>query len=232
MEFFYAPPSSIHAQSLTIEGEEFAHLIHVMRKKLGDEICVVDGVGHAFDVRIEEFTKHTARCRILQRHDRLHEQRRHVVIAAAVLKNSSRYDILVEKCTELGVNALVPLQTERTFPHHAKITRWQKIALAAMKQSERCLLPTIHDLRSFRDFLSSIPATSLKLLPHEKVTAPMMNEVVRDASSVVVCIGPEGGFSDKEVSAARAAGFQSVSLGPRRLRTETAAIVAAAICSF
>ncbi|MER3522986.1 MAG: 16S rRNA methyltransferase [Ignavibacteria bacterium] len=231
MEFFYSPPTFILAHSLTIEGEEFAHLTHVMRKKVGDEICVVDGVGHAYDVRIEELTKRTARCRILQRHDRLHEQLRDVVIAAAVLKNSSRFDILVEKCTELGVNAIVPLQTERTLPSHAKTTRWQKIALAAMKQSERCVLPTIHDLHSFHDFLASIPDSSLKLLPHEKVAGPMMSEVIRDASSIVVCIGPEGGFSDEEVSAARAAGFQSVSLGPRRLRTETAAIVAAAICS-
>lgn len=231
MEYFYTPPQHISSRSLTIEGDECVHLTHVMRKKAGDAIRVVDGVGNAYDAMIDEITKRTARCSINAHHPRLHEPEIDITIAAGILKNSTSYDFLVEKCTELGVNAFVPLFTERTIPHHAKTERWQKLALAAMKQCGRCVLPNVSEARQFEEFLSTIPLSTLKIIPHEKVEAPTCTEVLRDTQhqSVVVCIGPEGGFSEEEITAATAGGFVAVSLGTRRLRTETAAIVAATL---
>ena len=230
MEYFYTPPPHISSDSLTIDGDEFAHLTHVMRKKAGDSIRVVDGVGNAYDATIVEIAKRTARCRIEKRYQRLHEPENSVTIAAGVLKNSSNFDFLIEKCTELGVSAFIPLFTERTISHHAKTDRGQKLALAAMKQCTRSVLPKVHDAKRFDEFLSSIPSSSLKIIPHEKVESPTIAEVVEKAKhdSIVICIGPEGGFSDEEIAAAQVAGFIPVSLGQRRLRTETAAIVAAA----
>ena len=99
-----------------------------------------------------------------------------------------------------------------------------------MKQSGRCVLPAIHPLMSFSDFIHSANPDSVKLIPHENVEIRTIGQVLQaeQKSSVCLCIGPEGGFSDQEIDRAEKAGFLSVGLGPRRLRTETAAIVAVA----
>jgi len=232
MEYFYVPSQGSEHPSagkhLTIDGDEFNHLTHVMRKNVGDAIRIVDGKGNAFDATIAEITKRSARCLILANHSRLHEPEIDVTVASGLLKNPSSFDFLVEKVTELGVNAIIPLVTERTIPQHAKTERWQKLALAAMKQSGRCVLPAVHELTSFADFMSSTRA-GLRLIPHEKTEALSLSDIIRKEkySSVTVCVGPEGGFSDEEIALATKAGFIPVSLGARRLRTETAAIVAA-----
>ncbi len=232
MDYFYTAPHNISSRTLTIDGDEFVHLTHVMRKKVGDAIRVVDGAGNAYDVQIEEIAKRSARCSILKHHDRLHEPDVDVMLAVALLKNGSKFDVLIEKCTELGVNAFIPLRTERTIPRHARTDRWQKLALAAMKQSARCVLPRVHDVQEFGSFLSAAPQSSLNIIPHEKTEAPTPAELLRrhEHQHVVICIGPEGGFSEEEIAQAQAAGFRTVSLGARRLRTETAAIVSAALC--
>jgi 16S rRNA (uracil1498-N3)-methyltransferase len=230
MEYFYTPLDHITARQLTIDGDEFSHLTHVMRKKAGDAIRVVDGIGTTYDATIAEITKRSALCTILSHHRRLHEPDIDVTLAVALLKNASNFDFLVEKTTELGVNAIIPLLTERTIPRHAKKDRWQKLALAAMKQSGRCVLPSVASLTSFKDFLAVTKTASLRLIPHERVESPSITQTLQRGgdSSIVVCIGPEGGFSDEEIDSAIRTGFTPISLGTRRLRTETAAIVAVA----
>src|SRR5437879_6145287 len=141
MDYFYTPPKNISTDSLVLDGEEFAHLIHVMRKNEGDEIRVVDGMGTAYDVRLGAVKKHMVRCNILRTLPNHHEPSRSVTLAVGILKNPSKFDFLVEKATEIGVHEIVPLQTERTIPGHAKVDRWQKLALAAMKQCGRSYLP-------------------------------------------------------------------------------------------
>jgi 16S rRNA (uracil1498-N3)-methyltransferase len=230
MEYFYTPPELIEPTALTIADEEFAHLTHVMRKAPGDAIRVVDGRGTAYDVTIEEISRRSARCSIRTRYVRLNEPARNVVVAAALLKNSAKFDYLVEKATELGAAGIIPLLTERTIPRNARIDRWNKIALAAMKQSGRCCLPEVHPLIPFGDFLQQSGSDSLRVIPHEKVERPRLRDVIDTARvPVQICIGPEGGFSEEEIQRAVSAGFIPVSLGPRRLRTETAAIVSMAL---
>ncbi|MEO8167061.1 MAG: RsmE family RNA methyltransferase [bacterium] len=232
MDYFYTLPKNITSDSLTIEGEEFSHLAHVMRKPVGAQIIVVDGIGKAYEATIEEITKRAARCSIQTTNAGLHESPVDVTLAVGLLKNHSKFDFLIEKCTELGVNAFFPLITERTIPRHARTDRWQKLALAAMKQSERCILPKVHEPGSFTNFISSASAASLKIIPHEKIKSPTLGELLRKNTnaSISICIGPEGGFTETEIAEAQSAGFLHVSLGERRLRTETAAIVAAAAC--
>jgi 16S rRNA (uracil1498-N3)-methyltransferase len=135
----------------------------------------------------------------------------------------------VEKAAEIGVVRIVPLLTERTIPRHAKTERWQKLCVAAMKQSRRCVLPEVRQPQPFREFISSCGGGALKLIPHEQAEIPLTPSRISGDGPAVVCIGPEGGFSDEEVAMAQEAGFQPVSLGARRLRTETAALVACAI---
>jgi 16S rRNA (uracil1498-N3)-methyltransferase len=244
MEYFYVPPSQVAPTRLIIDGEEFQHLTHVMRKKPGDEISVADGKGIVYNVRILDLLKREAHCEITAQRVMANEPRISVTVAAGVLKNGARFDFLVEKATELGVGSIVPLVTSRTIPQHAKTDRWQKLAIAAMKQSERCVLPQVLPLTSLRDFLSrplggadhlqpllSDPnehrPAPLKVIPHEKETSRSLKDLMAaGARDTVICIGPEGGFSEQEIDEAIDAGFLPVSLGPRRLRTETAAIAA------
>src|SRR5207237_291502 len=157
----------ISKDSLLLDGEEFSHLVHVMRKKEGDEIRVVDGMGTAYDVQLGAVTKHMVRCGILETHSHHHEPSRLVTLGVGVLKNPSKFDFLVEKSTELGVHEIIPLQTERTIPHHAKVERWQKLALAAMKQCGRSYLPIVRTLTTLDELITQRDRFALRLIAHE-----------------------------------------------------------------
>ncbi len=230
MESFYVPPDRIFRDGCFVEGEEFSHLTHVMRRSVGDAIRIVDGAGTAYDAVIEEIGGRRARCRITARSERPGEPAIRLTLGVAILKNGANFDFVVEKATELGVSAIVPLLTERTIPRHARTERWQKIALAAMKQSGRSVLPRVGGLEDLDHFLADSAAADARLLPHEKTERPSLREALPEgARSAAAAVGPEGGFSDSEVARAVSAGFLPVSLGPRRLRSETAALMTAGL---
>jgi len=229
MEYFYAPPGSVAPPTVTITGAELLHMTHVMRMREGDAIRVVDGVGNCYDACITSITRQEAACRITARTERLHEPARALTLAAGMLKNPSRFDYLVEKAVEIGVVRIVPLLTERTIPRRSKTDRWQKLCIAAMKQSGRCVLPSVSPPVPFREFITSCGGSVLKFIPHEQAEIPLTSSCLPGEGPAVVCIGPEGGFGDEEIAVAQEAGFQPVTLGARRLRTETAALVACAI---
>jgi 16S rRNA (uracil1498-N3)-methyltransferase len=230
MEYFFTPPDHVAAGTLTIEGEEFAHLTHVMRRTAGDRIRVVDGAGQAYEAVIESTDRRSARCIIAERLGTRNEPDIHLTMAVALLKNGSNFDFCIEKCTEIGASEFIPVITTRTIPRHARTDRWQKLALAAMKQCGRCVLPTVKPPMSFQECLALPPADAHRFIPHEKVETPLLAEAFyHEGKRVVACIGPEGGFTDEEIAAAEAAGWNPVSLGRRRLRAETAAITTAAL---
>lgn len=228
MDYFYCLPEKITSSSVLIDGDEFVHLAHVMRKKVGDEICVVDGKGKAYDVRLETITKKAATGTILQTHEHFHEPAVEVTLAVGMLKNPSKFDFLVEKVTELGVREIIPLRTERTIPHHAKAGRWQKLALAAMKQCGRSYLPRVRDVMSLTELIAEDKHYDFMIIAHEKVNDSLRFDqiMLKNTRSLLIVVGPEGGFSDDEAVSCIGAGCRPVSLGDRRLRTETAAIVA------
>jgi 16S rRNA (uracil1498-N3)-methyltransferase len=228
MEYFYVPPERIVNGKVEIADEEFTHLVHVMRRKEGDEICVVDGKGATYDVRLVSVGRRSAEGSIVRTIERITEPKIEVTCAVGILKNPSRFDFLVEKTTELGVASIIPLRTARTIPAHAKIERWQKLALAAMKQSGRSRLPEVHELTQFDDVCSSASRYDRCYIAHEQpvgepATTPLLSP---SGGNVALLIGPEGGFSDEEVARAIEAGWKPLYLGERRLRTETAAMIA------
>ncbi len=228
-EYFYTPPGLITPPELRIEGDEYAHLVHVMRKGPNDDLCVVDGCGNLYDVTVDAVTERTVICSINGHRVRVNESPRDIILGVALLKHGASFDFLVEKTTELGVRTIVPLLTERTIPEGAKIDRWRKLALAAMKQSQRCVLPDVRPLVPVAEFFRTADRTAMRLIPHERTERPLLRDAVPSgASKVVLAIGPEGGFSEGELEHARSEGFAPVSLGVRRLRTETAATVAVA----
>jgi 16S rRNA (uracil1498-N3)-methyltransferase len=228
MEYFYARPESVTPPTLTIAGEEFSHMTHVMRMREGDAIRVVDGIGNSYEALITSITRESALCTITSATRRLHEPARSLTLGAGMLKNPSRFDYLVEKAVEIGVARIVPIITERTIPRSAKTERWQKLCVAAMKQSGRCVLPEVLKPVPFAEFIATAGKDALKFIPHGQAETLLIPGGAGGSGPAVVCIGPEGGFSESEVAAAVAAGFIPVSLGARRLRTETAALVACA----
>lgn len=228
MEYFYTPPRHIADGHVFIDGEEHAHLVHVMRRKVGDHIRVVDGMGTAHDVTLIEVERRFARGKISGTMERHREPGVDLTLAVGILKNPSRFDFLVEKVTELGVREIVPMMTERSIPHHAKSDRWQKLALAAMKQSGRAFLPPVRQLSTIEEIAGSSNHAA-RFIAHEQANAESRLALPPESGSVLLLIGPEGGFTGAEVQACESFGCQPVSLGVRRLRTETAAIVGAAL---
>jgi 16S rRNA (uracil1498-N3)-methyltransferase len=228
MEYFYVPPERIVNGKVEIADEEFTHLVHVMRRKEGDEICIVDGKGGAYDVRLVSVGRRSAEGSVVRMLERSNEPKVVVTCAVGILKNPSRFDFLVEKTTELGVSSIIPLRTARTIPAHAKIERWQKLALAAMKQSGRSRLPEVQELTQFDVVCSSASRYDRCYIAHEQplgesAAAPLLSASDRN---IAILIGPEGGFSDEEVGRAIETGWKPLFLGERRLRTETAAMIA------
>ncbi len=232
MDCFYVSPHNVRGRSLTLDGDEHKHLIKVLRRKVGEHVIAVDGVGNTYEVEITALTPNATHCQILSSSCRNNEPDVRVTLAQSILKQPAKFDFLVEKTTELGVSQIIPMVTERVISRSAKVERWQHVALAAMKQSYRSVLPLISPLSRFDDVLSRSKEFELKLLPHEQAESSQFigSVIERDekAKSTLLLIGPEGGFADDEVKKAMLHGFIPVSLGKRRLRAETAGIVAIA----
>lgn len=230
MDFFYISRAEIRGDAAIIRGDEFKHLTRVVRKKVGEKIVLLDGEDGSYDAVIRSIAKDHADCDITERTYRRNEPAVEVTLAVSILRNPARFDVLVEKTTELGVRSIVPMLCERTIPKSEKHARLTKIALAAMKQCGRSYLPRILPLKSFDDIVNESSADTLRLIPHEQPSsAPSVLQIMAKHPAslpILVVVGPEGGFTDGEVNKAVAQGFHAVTLGPRRLRTETAAIAA------
>ena len=214
---------------MIIKGAEFVHLTRVLRKRKGDLAWATDGLGGQYEFQITAVEKGHAVGRILKTKRMAGEPAVEVTLAQAILKGG-RFEFVVEKGTEIGVRRFIPLITQRGIAARtpSKHIRWRRIALAAMKQSGRSILPEVTQAMDIREALSFLEKAELKLIAHEKGGKSLRDLVASEKriTTVALLIGPEGGFTDREVQHAREAGFQTLSLGPRRLRSETAGIVA------
>ena len=230
MDYFFVDPSDVQETTLQLRGDEVRHLVRVLRKKVGERIMVMDGRGRMFHSIIRSIGRDSVSCEIADVREEVNEPKIHVTLAVSMLKNPARFDLLVEKATELGVRTIIPLECERTIRHEYKHLRLQRIALAAAKQSGRCYVPEIFVRTSFATLVDAADGFDVRLIPHEQTEqSQFIGTVMRhhkDAGRVLVAVGPEGGFADHEFGLASSHGFIPISLGPRRLRTETAAFTA------
>jgi 16S rRNA (uracil1498-N3)-methyltransferase len=230
MDYFYVKLEDVTSHGLTLRGDESKHLIRVLRKNLGDRIFVTDGNEMMYEAVIAEIGNTYTRCTIAAMHRKYNEPSMDVTIAVSLLKNPARFDYLVEKTTELGVRTILPISCERTITRNEKHERLEKIALSAMKQCGRSWLPQIQPLQNYQSLIDNSFHYQLKFILHEKIDSShaIISELNlhKDIHSLLIVVGPEGGFTEAEIANAVHAGFQSISLGTRRLRTETAAIVA------
>jgi 16S rRNA (uracil1498-N3)-methyltransferase len=230
MEIFFSSNEDWRDEEIILRDEEANHLSRVVRKNVGDSISITDGRGRLAEARIVRITKKEAHCAILAIQNNVNETSCDVTLAIALLKNPGRFDFCIEKATELGVKHIIPFCSERTVAKGEHLERWNHIARSAMKQSCRCIQPEISPVESFTAVLKKTESYDLVLCAHEKAnsseTIAVAMSAVAGISSLMLCIGAEGGFTDEELEMARRAGCRIVWLGPRRLRSETAAIVA------
>ncbi len=220
--------SDIALPTITIRGDEHHHLSRVLRLKAGDVIFATSGSGDAAEAVIEHIDRDETRCRRVATHAQFNELPVAVTLLQGMLKNPGKMDWLVEKGTELGMTACVPLRTEYTVAHSVKTERLRKLAETATKQCLRGRIPEIHEPAGLADALRICAGARLLLFHESAPLVATIEALVPDERPLAVFIGPEGGFSEEEVALLRTSGADVLSLGSRRLRGETAGLAALA----
>jgi len=238
---FYAPPESFtpDLKSLTLQAEEARHLRDVLRLKSGDRVHVFDGTGKEFDCSIEESRKDTARLKVLAEVAPARpESSLQLTLAVALLK-SDKFDLVVQKATELGVARVVPVTTKLAdirlrddSDANKRVTRWQRIALEASKQSGRALVPEVTHPISFAELVQATDVSGhrkVMFAEREGQSLSEMKNILDTNHELTALVGSEGGWTDEEISVARENDWDVVTLGGRTLRAETAAIAVAVL---
>lgn len=221
---FFAPEIET---ALRLPESDSQHAVRVLRMKEGEQIEVIDGQGHLFKcVLVDAHPKH-AQIEILDRVDLPLSWSQQIAVAVAPTKHIDRMEWMVEKLTEIGVNRIIPLLCQRSERKEIKAERLRKIAVSAMKQSLKSVLPEISDMTPIRNVVNEFASWQRFVAYCDKDT-PRRNlaQTYTPMTNAIVMIGPEGDFSPAEINATITAGWQPVTLGDNRLRTETAAVVA------
>jgi 16S rRNA (uracil1498-N3)-methyltransferase len=222
MHIFYDSTLTPETQSFALSEEESKHACRVMRLKEGDEIGMVNGKGCSFIGRIT--VAHPKHCQVeIVSFEQKEQEKKSIHLAIAPTKNSERLEWFLEKATEIGVTEITLLICSNNERKQVKIERLEKIIIAAMKQSKRLYLPVLHPLTPLKEFVIAHPNG---LIAHcydgEKKS---LSEVFKPANCPIL-IGPEGDFSREEVDITLQQGYQTITLGENRLRTETAGLYA------
>lgn len=228
MHTFFVPGAEHH--EVPLSEEEAGHALRVLRLKQGDRVRLVDGKGVRAEAELLIVGRHAVNARILDRTRVPRERPSSVHLAVAPTKHIDRFEWLLEKATEIGVDRITPVITARTERLHLRTDRLEKVLIAAMKQSQRAWLPVLDAPVPLRDLFGQ-PATQRYFGWCEGERASFM-QAYSPASDALVLIGPEGDFTLQEADELRNAGFRAVGLGNARLRTETAALAAVTWMSF
>ena len=216
-------------QSIILDPEESHHIARVMRMKSGDQINLTDGRGNLTKANIAVIGKKDVIIitgNIEKGWDLIPEK---LSIAVAPTKNADRLEWFVEKATELGIKKIIPLICEHSERTQLRVDRIRKIAVAAMKQSTRTILPEISEPVKFAELLKNTLPEQRFIAYVEEQQPDHLTDLYQSGTDTIVLIGPEGDFSKNELSLASEALFKCVSLGNARLRTETAALL---VCSL
>jgi 16S rRNA (uracil1498-N3)-methyltransferase len=237
MHRFYVPQKITGDTTSISDVEQLHHLRNVLRLRISDEISVLDATGDEYLCTITGLEKHRAVMAVKIRKT-TSPGRYKLAVACAIPKNS-RMDDIIDKLTQLGVDTVFPLETERSIlkldeKKKVRVERWGKIARNAAEQSRRNVLPVIHDVTSLKDILDQFNNYDLKLIATLTGERKTLKDILIDAKPdrILVLIGPEGDFTPEEVERALSTGFTPISLGNTVLRVETAAIAVASYIKF
>ena len=223
----FVPRAGAEGARIRITGPELRHL-RTLRLGRGERLVVFDEHGDEHEVRLEHLGGRVAEAMILTTHRPMRESRLDLTLAPALLKGT-KMDLVIEKATELGVRRIAPILSRHAIGQGARLERWRRIAVAAAKQSGRTDVPVVNGPVPLGELVRAAWG-GLRLIAWEGERDVPLATLPPAAPAVVVVVGPEGGFADDEIADARAHGFVTVTLAPRVLRAETAAITVAALC--
>ncbi len=234
---FFVEGNYAAGETLTLKGGDAHKIVDVLRKRSGDSIEIIDSAAQRFAATLE-IEGRDVRARLNERHALPKNQPLEITVAQGLPKGQ-KMDFVVEKLTELGVAAIIPLYSEHTIvtgANSSKLDRWRRLAKTAAAQCGRDRIPEIAEPRAFEKLIESFSSYDAVLFPWELAEQESLRDtlpkLVNGVQRILVVIGPEGGFSHAEAEAAQRAGARTISLGPRILRTETAALVAVALLNY
>ena len=237
MELFYS--QDIEGGIVRLNQDESGHCIKVLRHKCGDKISVIDGCGTLYKCRISSDSHKGVEAIVLESQCDWGGHPYSLHLAVCPTKNNDRYEWFAEKSCEIGFDTLSPVIGDHSERRVLKTQRVEKILVSAAKQSLKAAVPLVNEPVSVKEFIKSTSgAEGLKMIAYcfedERVPRRSIREILEgyDGDQITVMIGPEGDFSKEEAEMALAAGFIPVHLGQSRLRTETAALTAAAAVYF
>ena len=239
MSRFYVPKESIKGKIITITGDEAHHILDVMRLKVLDKVVSFDGTGKEYTGFIKDVRPKSLTVEIVETRKTPKRALAAITLIQAIPKKD-KMDYIVEKSTELGVNSIIPIITERTIPswddrkRNIQAERWSKIAREASKQCGRTDVPEIGSIQDFKNIVKNPNPYDLSLIAALSEEAMELKDILSGfrGRNLAIAIGPEGDFTDSEIRDARNAGFKLISLGERVLKSDTAGLALLAILNY
>jgi len=242
MYHFFVEPDQIFEKEAVIVGPDVNHIKNVLRLKIGEELSLSNGIDeNEYRVAIKEFTDDEVRCELRFIKEADVELPSKIYLFQGLPKGD-KMELIIQKAVELGVYEVIPVAMSRCVVKldakkaEAKVKRWNGIAEAAAKQSKRGVIPQVHGVLSYKEALAYANDIDVKLLPYEMAEGmgktKELIESIKPGESVAVFIGPEGGFGEDEVKLTVEKGFESITLGKRILRTETAGMTTLSILMY
>lgn len=240
MQRYFLESDAFSGDHVRFSGEVLHHISRVMRYAVGDQVIACNRLGQALLVQFTQVNKDEAIAYVIEKLDENRELPVEITLAQGLAKGE-KMDLIVQKATEMGATQIIPFTSSRTIvklndkKESNRIIRWQKIAKEAAEQAHRSRVPEITEVMSFRELLSAGQQYDLALIAYEQEDEQSLRQRLQPllaGCNILVVIGPEGGFSEEEISLAKHNGYVSISLGNRILRTETAGIAALAIIGY
>ncbi len=224
MNIFYEPNIK---QTLLLNEEESRHAIKVLRLSVGSKLYVVDGKGGFYTCEIRVAHEKKCEVKIVEEQQNYERQDFYIHLIIAPTKNMDRIEWMVEKCVEMGIHEISFIQTRYSERKEIKTARIEKIAIGAIKQSLKAFLPKINEMITWKAFLQKEINENQKMIAHlEEGDRKLIQDFATPKGNYAILIGPEGDFNPDEIEQALKKGFQPVTLGKSRLRTETAGLAA------
>lgn len=243
MPKFFVDKNQINNDEIYIIGEDVKHIRNVLRSKIGDEIVVCDGVQTDYICTIKDISQEKVMLVILEKEQNQAEPKIHVDLYQGYPK-SDKMDFIVQKCTEVGINSIIPTLMKRTIvklddkDKNKKVQRLQKIAEEAAKQSKRVCIPKVKEVISSKNMFENLKNYDIVLVPYECEKDSFVQNALSSLdkekiNNIAIVIGPEGGIADEEIKQmACLPNLEFISLGKRILRTETAGLVTLAVIMY
>lgn len=238
MAKFFVDNQFIKDDKVFINGENKKHMTNVLRLKIGDNIEISSGDGFDYICQIEQITETEVVAKIIDCFGNESEPKVKITLYQGLPK-AEKMELIIQKCVELGIDKIVPVNTDRCIVKLAgkedkKIARWNKISESAAKQSRRGKIPVVEPVLNFEKAIEKVKCDDLTIIPYEKEQNNNLKTVVKNfkGKSISIFIGPEGGFSEKEIDFAIKNNVMPITLGKRILRTETAGFVTTAILLY